>query len=307
MSAATQLVSQQFDFTGAAWHALAAFAPERMYNDPRQLSPPLDPWLAAQGWQIVFYVTGEDALLRRCAPLARLDGQRVFYGFLAAKGVDLLLAIRGTAGMEEWAIDAEFLHRRHKPSGGYVEDGFAGVNDSLLGDGGVDLVAAVQRVRPHFTSRLTPGRMTLVGHSLGATLATMKAGEFGKDCDRLRVYASPLTGDATYASWVMGRVPNEQGWAYERDRVPFVPLTIPRFRWFPSWAQLQYTALPGRRMLPAVPWIVPPEKSLSANHHAWCYAGLIDIRAIYHFDPGPEYLPAIIRSLVPPLPPVLPA
>lgn len=303
MNAPAAAVGAQFDFSAGAWHALAAFMPERMYDDPRDLSPPLDPWLKAQGWQTVFHVTGDDSFLRHCQPLQRVIGRRVYYGTLAAKEQDLLLTIRGTEGAPEWIEDAEFFHRKHPESGGYVEDGFAGIADSLLGDGGVDLVTAIQRIRPHFSVRNVLGRLTGVGHSLGAAVMTIVAGRLGKGCDRLRVYASPLPGDAAYASWVASRVPNEQGWAFQRDRVPFVPVSIPRFKWFPSWAQLQYTALPNRRLLAGVPWIVSPEKSLSAQHHAYCYGALLDIRVAYHFDPGPEYSSAILRNLLPPLPP----
>lgn len=94
---------------------------EDMYSAaPGTLNPAADARIAAAGWNVVSYVTAQDALIpAKGASNRKLTvdhGKRVFYGFLAqnpASPTSYVAAIRGTDGMIEWVIDADFVPIPH--------------------------------------------------------------------------------------------------------------------------------------------------------------------------------------------------
>ncbi len=71
-----------FSNTVAASYGLLTMHAMDMYRTQKQsLTPAPAPGLTAAGWEIVAYVTGQDALFTR-GPLQVL-GERVCYGYLA--------------------------------------------------------------------------------------------------------------------------------------------------------------------------------------------------------------------------------
>lgn len=102
---------------------LAMFAEDMYANAVGSLNPPDDSRIVAAGWTIVGYLTTQDALFPSEGALSRrlsLDlSKRVFFGFVARNNADptsYAAVVRGTEGIVEWVIDAEFLlvpHPRH--------------------------------------------------------------------------------------------------------------------------------------------------------------------------------------------------
>src|SRR5579863_6032182 len=113
----------------AAQSALLALYAEDMYEclppgAKSTLTPPLDPRIAADGFTVVGFISGVDALLD--TQFAGM-GQRLFYGFLAYSNADktqFVAVIRGTNNAVEWLEDAQFLPMPAKPPGtpGMVEN-----------------------------------------------------------------------------------------------------------------------------------------------------------------------------------------
>jgi hypothetical protein len=114
---------------------LLAMYAEDMYSDGAK-TPAVDPRIKEAGWAAIAYLTARDAILPKRVSL--LPGQKqcielgvtVFYGFLARKIADpneYAVAIRGTSGIAEWIIDAEFqpIPNPREP-GTTVELGFWG-------------------------------------------------------------------------------------------------------------------------------------------------------------------------------------
>ena len=115
---------------------LAMFA-EDMYAPIGSLNPPADTRIAKSGWTIVAYLTAQDALFpQKDAANRHISlSKRVFFGFLARNTDDPTVyaaVVRGTDGIVEWVIDAEFLlipHPRHP--GVRVEQGFWNIYQTM--------------------------------------------------------------------------------------------------------------------------------------------------------------------------------
>ena len=117
---------------------LLAMYAEDMYVDGALL-PTAEPRIAAAGWDIVAYLTAQDVLIPDSdAPTQRLGvdpTKRVFYGFLAkdkANPASFVAVVRGTAGIIEWLVDAEFLLNSAPPP--RWRSGGAGILEHLSND-----------------------------------------------------------------------------------------------------------------------------------------------------------------------------
>jgi hypothetical protein len=158
-------------------------------------------------------------------PLA--DGYRTM-GILAineADPNDIFIAIRGTLTIWEWLQDAKFLLIPFKQvaGSGLVEDGFADMYDSMSLSPACATSSFIQSV----AALLPPtANVTIAGHSLGASLATLLALDLAANTKFnpvLYTLASPRTGDLTFSHVFNNVVRSAYRVANRLDVVPKVP------------------------------------------------------------------------------------
>src|SRR5260370_12102887 len=134
------------------------------------LTPPPDPGIAAAGYDLLFHLNAFD-----------FDDKK-FYGYIAGSKInhgDIVIAIRGTKDPAEWLLDflAIPVPFTPAPDAGFVALGFLSIFDTfeLIDTTGVSMTlsSAVAQI-----AASTPIQsLTVTGHSLGAALATLTAGE----------------------------------------------------------------------------------------------------------------------------------
>jgi hypothetical protein len=142
---------------------------------------------------------------------------------------DVLIAIRGTEGIQEWINDAEFLLVRcpFLAGAGHTEDGFTAMYNSLrIGvAAGSPSVASALAALPY---KQPVSSVTICGHSLGASLATLLALDVAANTiftnPTVFTYASPRTGDPLFVSTYNQVVKNSFRIANRIDLVPKLPL-----------------------------------------------------------------------------------
>lgn len=258
--------------------AILVLAAEDMYSaqGPAVLEPVVDPRIAA-GWALRGYIVGTDALFRPLGTLAA-GAQRVYYGLLLESATapgTFCAVVRGTSGIIEWLEDAEFLRTPSKRAG-EVEAGFFGIYESFAfrHPGGAEMPVAAS-----IASIVGVGTLTVVGHSLGAALATYLAYDVAAlipDRVFLRVFASPHPGDSAFMQAVAAAVPGHVHYAGIADIVPKVPLG------------LGYAHLPNTVELAPFNLAVRIRMNVGCLHHALSYASLLDPGIL---DAAPEDRP----------------
>jgi hypothetical protein len=142
---------------------------------------------------------------------------------------DVVIAIRGTEGIEEWINDAEFLLVKcpFLAGAGQTEDGFTAMYNSLRTDAatGAPSVVDALATRPF---KQPVSSLTICGHSLGGALATLLALDVAANTTftnpTVYTYASPRTGDPLFASTYDQVVKNSFRIANRIDLVPKLPL-----------------------------------------------------------------------------------
>lgn len=238
---------------------LAAFSENAYSKAPQVQRPPVEAGLAALGWDLRGYLTAVD-------DVRDIFARRLYYGIvaesIAAPGTAVVV-VRGTENFVEWIIDAEFFLQPH-PSGGHVEDGFYGVYRSIRF---LPPAADAPSQALWIADALgTATAVTVVGHSLGAAIATYLALTVAAALPQahvaLRAVASPRPGDTAFARMLLAAVPDSVAYDYEPDLVPQLPAEL-----------LGYASLPSLVTLPKDAAI--PDNPLS-NHHALTYARLLD-------------------------------
>lgn len=196
-------------------------------SSPESLTPAADPRLSPD-WVIRGYITAQDVILLKLSWL-EVDAPRVCYGFLVESVVNpgqFVAVVRGTADMHEWVLDAKFAQVRH-PAGGMVESGFYAVFESMRyvpAHGGRDSQADIG-----IASAVGQGSLTVVGHSLGAALATFLTLDLATlhvlgDRLRGRFFASPRPGNQGFADVFAANVKDAVSYVSDRDLVPESPL-----------------------------------------------------------------------------------
>jgi len=179
-------------------------------------------------YEVVTTFFGND-LATDIKPARALD--IVSFGFVAQDPAgNAVVAIRGTEGIHEWVQDAKFLAVKcpFLAGAGLTEDGFTAVYESLR----VTRDAASKRLVQALPGMSFPKpltSLTICGHSLGGALATLLALDVAANAG-LRVdlkaytYASPRTGDPSFADTYNQVVPNTIRIANRLDIVPKLPL-----------------------------------------------------------------------------------
>jgi Lipase (class 3) len=142
---------------------------------------------------------------------------------------DVVIAIRGTEGIDEWIHDAEFLQVTcpFLPGAGRTEDGFTAMYNSLrtaVAPGSPSVVNALATLP--FKQAVTS--LTICGHSLGGALVTLLALDVAANTTfknpTVYSYASPRTGDPSFADTYNQVVKNTFRIANRVDLVPMLPL-----------------------------------------------------------------------------------
>ena len=155
--------------------------------------------------------------------------QIVSMGFVVQDPLgNAVVAIRGTDGIFEWVQDLRFLLVKCPilAGAGFSEDGFTAVYESLR----IAQEPASSRLvdaLPNLAFPCAVTSMTICGHSLGAAVATLLALDVGANTKFANptayTYASPRTGDSSFADTYNQLVPNTYRFANRLDLVPKLP------------------------------------------------------------------------------------
>lgn len=195
--------------------ALLAACAESMYTGPGNLAPDIDSRIADR-WTITSYITAKDAIF---GAQAIGLGELVYYGFIAQSKASssCAMVIRGTESAVEWIenIEGILIPGLQK---GMVEAGFWSIYNSM-------------QYKITDENNLKDGaKLTIIGHSLGAALATYLMVDLVKLYPVNGVlFASPRAGDGSFCNMVDKTVGtgNYESYAYIRDIVPHVPIGLP--------------------------------------------------------------------------------
>jgi hypothetical protein len=156
---------------------------------------------------------------------------RVCIGLIlqATSAGDVVIAIRGTEGIDEWIHDAQFLMVPcpFLASGGHTEDGFTAMYLSMT----TSLDPTCPSVTRAFAALPFPRpvtSLTICGHSLGSALATLLALDIAANTvfktPTVFTYASPRTGGPQFVATYNHIVPDTTRIAGRLDLVPKLPL-----------------------------------------------------------------------------------
>lgn len=265
------------DAQSVSFGLLAMYAEDMYEAALGLLNPAPDPRVAAAGWTIVGYLTALDAVIPpKNAPHRRLtlDGaKRVFFGFLARNNADstsYIAVIRGTEGIVEWIIDAEFLlipHPRH--AGVQVEEGFWNIYQTMsLADPATGLTI-FQHAAEGVEKTVGGGSVIVTGHSMGSAIATYFTDDLverlGSNVSAC-FFASPRTGDAAWARLFASTVMNYRLFNYILDVVTHVPT-------------IGYATLPNATVIQPATAQAGIRVDVFCNHHVICYCAMIDYAA----------------------------
>lgn len=204
------------------------------------------------GWTLVGFVTGDDHGV--------ITATEIYFGFLIRDAAGrYVLVIRGTERFLEWVEDGEFGMVEH-PLGGRVEVGFWSIYGSLRYEG-APIVTGLAGVVEGSKSPIT-----IVGHSLGAPLATYLTLDLEQAgaAVALRAFASPKPGDARFAAVFDLAVFDYLVTNYELDLVPRLPLLDD----FISLIKLRKVTKAGAK--------AKIGSGLGCRHHVTSYAAMLD-------------------------------
>jgi hypothetical protein len=142
---------------------------------------------------------------------------------------DVVIAIRGTEGIQEWIHDAQFLQMPcpFLAGSGHTEDGFTAMYLSMTTS--CDPASpTVTKALPSLAFPKPVTSLTICGHSLGGSLATLLALDIAANTPfknpTVYTYASPRTGDPQFVATYNQVVPNTTRIAGRLDLVPKLPL-----------------------------------------------------------------------------------
>lgn len=263
--------------TDAARNALLVVYAMDMYTaDKGNLTPAPDPRIVQDGWQVIGYLASVDVIAPRKGmhEQLKLSGQKVNYGYVAvstAAPTRHVVVIRGTDGILEWIEDAEFRQVPYQDTGTHAEEGFYGIFQRMF-----YIDAASKQQNPDALAGIRAatqgsGPITVIGHSLGSTLATYTTLGLVRDegiSGRVSgcFLASPRPGDQGFANLFQQTLGSQYKVIdYELDIVPRVPFKIMGYATLPNMTQI---TLENRE--------AKIKADVGCNHHAVCYAAMLD-------------------------------
>lgn len=238
----------------------------------------IDPRITAGRGTLLGFITASDCIVKTGTDLRSTvmgGGDRVCYGYVLDTGAEIVVAIRGTDGAQEWADDLDFLMIPHpRADGTLVDSGFFDIYQSM------QFTPAAPGKPPAAGVPVTDGLkvlkkpITVLGHSLGAALATYLvldlnlAGNGASAC----LFASPRTGDRKFADYFESKVSNYDVFNYERDVVPKVPnVDVMHLS--------AYQTLYQAKVIPDDGTMATIQDLPTCNHHLICYIALLDRQA----------------------------
>lgn len=238
------------------------------------LAPPNDPRIAALGWTVLGYLTAHDAVFPQEGDQDRTlqthPTSRVFFGFVARdnnNAASHIAVIRGTDGMVEWVIDAEFVlipHPRH--NGVKIEQGFWNIYQTLSLADPATGVTTHQNAAEGVAALVEARMIVVAGHSLGSALGTYFADDLAERlANRVSgcLFASPRTGDMAWVSLFAATVTDYRLFNYILDLVTHVPT-------------LGYATLPNATVIQPATAQAGIRLDLLCNHHVLCYCAMTD-------------------------------
>lgn len=221
-------------------------------------------------WEIVGYLTAVDEItLMGRVPVFR--PKRVIYGVLAfeiAHPERYVLAIRGTRSAVEWLKDGQLaLDGASWGDGVRVHHGFYSIYDSMR----YQPKGGVMEEAPAWRSILAAAqgkRLTIAGHSLGASLGTYLALDVASERKDVagRFFASPRPGNAEFAREVGRRLGDYVVINNIRDLVPAAP---------PSAFGTLYQSLERTSALEPYNDKLRIDDDLFCQHYAISYAAML--------------------------------
>ncbi len=178
----------------------------------------------------------------------------------AQESGETVIAFRGTEGIKEWVLDANF---GTKPcpflaSAGQTEDGFTDMYESVaigVAAGSPSLVESLANLR----WKQEVETVTICGHSLGGALATLATLDIAVNAPEpyhnvtCFTYASPRTGDAQFAEKYDQLVADTFRIANDLDVVPRLPLA-PYEHVMGQFALRSFTLLPPKFLVQPNPY-----------------------------------------------------
>lgn len=169
------------------------------------LHPPPPTGLGDAGFELVYHLNATDSLV------PDKPDQKRFYGYIARGKKDpgnLILAIRGTRGPQEWLLDFLALPVAFTPAPdkGFVALGFLAIFNSFEFIDTARMTTTLSGAFTQLNAANTINAVTVAGHSLGSALATLATAELAflniagvKNKLKLYPFASPRVGLLKFA------------------------------------------------------------------------------------------------------------
>jgi len=204
-------------------------------SDPSQLNPAAITNMPA-GYTLVRTIQMTDFFAT--------EQSRVFYGYVAVGGdpITAVVALRGTESNMEWWDDFHWglVPFTQVPNGGNVAQGFYDIYNSIgtmsPGQEGTSAPSAfaaevAQAATSGLAAGIDPASLPLVvtGHSLGGALATLLVTVLTATTalePQAWTFASPKTGDATFAACYGGLITVSWRIYNQVDVVPYFPIDV---------------------------------------------------------------------------------